>query len=57
MFNQIRRIWADNGSGDKDFTVQEQKLKDALKHLQEAADSLSRASETLLYVIRSKGLG
>lgn len=56
MFNQIRRIWADNGSGDRDFTSQEQKLKDALLHLQKAADSLSRASETLLYVINSKGL-
>jgi hypothetical protein len=55
MFNQIRRIWADNGSGDKDFTPQEEKLKDALLHLQTAADSLSRASETLLYVIQSKG--
>lgn len=56
MFNQIRRIWADNGAGDKDFTPQEQKLKDALLHLQQAADSLSRASETLLDVINSKGL-
>jgi hypothetical protein len=55
MFNQLRRIWADNGSGDKDFTPQEQKLKDALLHLQQAADSLSRASESLLTVINSKG--
>lgn len=57
MFNQIRRIWADTGSGDKDFTPQEERLKDALRHLQEAANSLSKASETLLYVIQSKGLG
>lgn len=56
MFNQIRRIWADTGSGDRDFTPQEQKLKGALKHLQEAADSLSRASEALLDVLNSKGL-
>lgn len=56
MFNQIRRLWADTGADDKDFTPQELKLKDALKHLQEAADSLSRASETLLHVIKSKGL-
>lgn len=56
MFNQIKRIWADNGSGDKDFTSQEEKLKDALLHLQQAADSLSRASEALLTVIKSKGL-
>jgi predicted HTH domain antitoxin len=51
MFNQIRRIWADNGSGDKDFTPQEEQLKRALEHLQQAADSLSRASEALLDVI------
>ena len=57
MFNQIRRIWADNGSGDKDFTPQEIRLKDALLHLQQAADSLSKASETLLTVINSKGIG
>lgn len=56
MFNQIRRLWADNGAGDRDFTPQEEKLKDALRHLQQAADSLSRASETLLDVINSKGL-
>ena len=56
MFNQIRRIWADNGSGDKDFTRQEIQLRDALTHLQQAADSLSRASEALVYVINSKGL-
>lgn len=56
MFNQIRRIWADNGSEDKDFTPQEVKLKDALTHLKEAADSLSRASEVLLDVIRTKGV-
>lgn len=55
MFNQIRRIWADNGVGDKDFTPQEQKLKDALVHLKEAADSLSRASDMLIDVIRTKG--
>ena len=56
MFNQIRRIWSDTGSNDRDFTPQEKKLKDALLHLQQAADSLSRASETLLDVINSKGL-
>lgn len=55
MFNQIRRIWADHGAEDRDFSPQEEKLKDALQHLQEAASSLSRASETLLAVIRTKG--
>lgn len=55
MFNQIRRIWADTGSADKDFTPQELKLKNALLHLKEAADSLSKASEVLLDVINTKG--
>jgi len=57
MFNQIRRIWADDGRNDRDFTPQEEKLKDALLHLQQAADSLSKASQTLLGVIQSKGFG
>lgn len=54
MINQIRRLWADNGKNDKDFTDQETKLRDALHHLKTAADSLSRASQTLLDVINSK---
>lgn len=57
MFNQLRRIWADTGTEDKDFTPQELKLKDALKHLKEASDNLSRASELLLHVIETKGSG
>lgn len=47
MFNQIRRLWADNGSNDKSFTVEEQKLKHALSELKKAADSLSNASTVL----------
>jgi hypothetical protein len=55
MLNQIRRIWADNGQNDKDFSPQEQRLKDALQHLKEAADSLSKASSVLIDVINMKG--
>ena len=55
MINQIRRLWADNGSNDRDFTDQEARLQDALQHLKLAADSLSRASQTLLDVINAKG--
>jgi len=54
MINQIRRIWADNGSEDKDFSVQESQLRTALEHLRDAAHSLGRATETLLDVIHSK---
>jgi hypothetical protein len=51
MFSQLRRIWNDDGRNDKDFTPQELRLKNALKHLKDAADNLSRATEDLLYVI------
>jgi hypothetical protein len=51
MLNQIRRIWADKGMGDKDFTNKEIQLRTALEHLRDAADSLSRASDMLLDVI------
>ena len=54
MINQIRRIWADDGSGDKDFSVQESQLRVALEHLRDAADSLGRASTMLLDVINAK---
>jgi len=54
MFNQIRRLWADNGRNDVDFTAEEQKLHNALAHLKTAADSLSRASQTLMDVLHSR---
>lgn len=54
MLNQIRRIWADKGKDDKDFTEEELKLKQALSTLKLAADDLSRASSALLDMIYSK---
>ena len=51
MLNQLRRIWNDTGKDDKDFTPQEERLKSALTHLKEAADSLSKASSVLIDVI------
>jgi hypothetical protein len=54
MLNQIRRLWADKGHDDKDFTDQEERLHDALEHLRICADSLSRASQTLMDVLHSK---
>lgn len=48
MLNQIRRIWADTGLGDKDFTMEETKLKEALLNLKHSADQLSKASTVLL---------
>jgi hypothetical protein len=55
MINQFRRLWADNGKNDKDFTDQETKLRHALQHLKSAADSLSRAAQTLSDVLNAKG--
>lgn len=54
MINQFRRIWADKGRGDKDFSSKEIQLRTALEHLRDAANSLSRASEMLLDVINSQ---
>lgn len=54
MLNQIRRIWADRGKDDKDFTAEELRLKQALLELKSASDTLSRASATLLDLIHSR---
>ena len=54
MINQFRRIWADKGYGDKDFSLQESQLRTALEHLRDAANSLGRASEMLLDVINAQ---
>lgn len=54
MLNQIKRIWTDKGKNDKDFTLEELKLKQALSTLRTAADDLSRASSALLDMLYSK---
>lgn len=54
MFNQIKRLWADDGRDDKDFTVEEIKLKKALTDVKVAADQLSRAAAALLDLIHSR---
>ena len=56
VVNQFRRIFADNGAGDKDFTAQEAKLRLAQKHLWEATDLLKKTSEILSDLIKSRGL-
>jgi hypothetical protein len=56
MFNQLRRIWSDKGQNDKDFSPQEEKLNAALEHLRDAAKSLSKATEDLIYVIKTRGI-
>lgn len=54
--NQFRRIFSDNGSGDKDFAESERKLRAAHQYLLEATTALRHASEVLTDLIKSKGL-
>lgn len=56
VVSQFRRIFADNGSGDKDFTEQEKKLREAQAHLLSATNALRKASEILTGLIHSKRL-
>jgi hypothetical protein len=51
VIRQIKRLWTDDGINDKDFTSQEKKLREALQHLKDAADNLSKASQMLIDVI------
>ncbi|PAY07198.1 hypothetical protein CK489_15475 [Bradyrhizobium sp. UFLA03-84] len=56
VFNQIRRVWSDDGRGDKDFSDQETRLQEVQQKLVEATDLLRQASETLTGLIKTKGL-
>lgn len=54
VINQFRRVFADNGAGDKDFTDRETRLREAQKNLLEATTALTRASEILTGLIVAK---
>lgn len=54
--NQFRRIFSDNGAGDKDFTEKETQLREAQNNLLKATDLLTKTSEILHGLIQSKGL-
>jgi hypothetical protein len=56
VVNQFRRIFSDDGRGDKDFSEQETRLHDVQVKLYQATDLLRQASETLTGLLRSKGL-
>ncbi len=56
VVNQVRRIFADNGSGDRDYSAQEERLREAQKTLLEATHELTKASEILTDLLKSKGL-
>lgn len=54
VVNQFRRIFADNGSGDKDFGKQETQLREAQQKLLEATNALTKAAEILTGLISSR---
>lgn len=56
VINQVRRIFADNGSGDRDFSSQEARLIEAQQRVVDAANELTKASEILTDLLKSKGL-
>lgn len=47
ILSQFRRIYSDNGSGDKDFTKLEARLKKSRDNLIDATEELVKASENL----------
>ncbi len=53
--NQFRRIFSDDGRGDKDFSQEEEKLRQAHQLLKDATDGLTRAANILTDLIRSRG--
>lgn len=54
VLSQFRRIFSDNGSGDKDFSDQEERLRQAQSYLKTATDSLSKASQIMSDLIKSR---
>jgi hypothetical protein len=54
ILNQFRRIISDDGRNDKDFTKQEEKLREAREHLHKATDALKKSARNLTdYLITS----
>ncbi|HEY2246700.1 MAG TPA: hypothetical protein VGH70_04590 [Bradyrhizobium sp.] len=47
IFRQIRRMLADDGRSDRDFTGQEERLHLAQAHLREAAAGLVAAADLI----------
>ncbi|MGY3527293.1 hypothetical protein ACVISU_000061 [Bradyrhizobium sp. USDA 4452] len=56
VLNQFRRVWSDDGRGDKDFSSQESRLHEVQAKLEEATMLLRQASETLTGLLQTKGL-
>ena len=56
VVNQFRRIFSDDGRGDKDFSEQETRLHEVQEKLLQATELLRQTSETLTGLIKAKGL-
>lgn len=54
IVNQFRRIFSDDGRGDKDFAADEERLRQALKYLREATDGLTKTAGILSDLIKSR---
>lgn len=54
VINQFKRIRNDDGRNDKDFTLQETRLKVALEELRLATNNLIRASQALSDILMLK---
>lgn len=54
IVNQVKRIWADDGRGDKDFSEQEARLRKVQQQLTNATQALKSASETLIELIHAR---
>lgn len=54
ILNQFKRILADDGRDDRDFSDQVERLRQAQKHLEESADGLARAASILADLIKAR---
>jgi len=55
VLKQFRRIYSDFGKNDKDFSIQEEKLRQAQNRLIQATEDLVRSSQTLNDVMLHHG--
>lgn len=55
VLNQFRRIYSDDGRGDRDFSIQEERLRVAQQRLIESTQALVRSSQYLNDVLLANG--
>lgn len=54
IIRQIRRMLADDGRSDRDFTEQEERLHQAQTHLRQAAAGLVAAADLIADFLKSR---